>query len=58
MFHNLLTVQLIKELLAAVPTLKLLDASFCEQLGEANVRQLRQDYPGVNIKWSFTDVNF
>jgi len=50
------TLSTIQELLAAVPSLKLLDASFCE-LGDSNVLQLRRDYPNVDIKWSFTDVN-
>jgi len=46
----------VSDLLASVPTLRLLDVSFCEQLGETNIAQLRQQYPGVNIKWSFTDA--
>jgi len=46
----------VTELLANVHSLKLLDISFCEQLGETNIAQLRHQYPGVNIKWSFTDV--
>jgi len=46
----------VSDLLASVPTLTLLDVSFCEQLGEANIAQLMLQYPGVSIKWSFTDA--
>jgi len=42
-------------LLAALPALRLLDCSFCEQLGEQGVCQLRAQYPATTIQWSFTD---
>lgn len=45
----------VSELLASLPSLTLLDLSFCEQLGEANIAQLMLQYPDVSIKWSFTD---
>jgi Leucine-rich repeat (LRR) protein len=45
----------VQQLLAALPSLRLLDCSFCEQLGEQGVCQLRAAHPGVAIKWSFTD---
>ena len=46
----------VSDLLASVMTLTMLDVSFCEQLGEANIAQLMLQYPTVSIKWSFTDV--
>jgi len=46
----------VSDLLARVTTLTMLDVSFCEQLGEANIAQLMVQYPSVSIKWSFTDV--
>jgi len=46
----------VRELLAAVTTLQLLDVSFCHQLGEENIGELINQYPAVSIKWSFTDT--
>ena len=46
----------VADLLANVPTLTLLDVSFCEQLGEGNIAQLMLQYSEVSIKWSFTDA--
>jgi len=45
----------LEDLLARVPSLRLLDVSFCEQLGDSNIRQLRISYPQVNIKWSLSE---
>ena len=45
----------VSDLLARVTSLKLLDVSFCHQLGETNIGQLISQYPHVSIKWSFTD---
>ena len=45
-----------RELLASTPTLRLLDVSFCHQLGEESIGQVISHYPGVSIKWSFTDT--
>ena len=50
------TLTAVQDLLASVTTLKMLDISFCHQLGEENIAQLISVYPGVSIKWSFTDV--
>merc|ERR1719397_2022717 len=46
----------VQELVASLPNLKLLDCSFCDQLGEQGVCQLRAQYPDVAIQWSFTDA--
>ena len=45
----------VSDLLARLPTLRMLDVSFCHQLGESNIAQVISHYPGVSIKWSFTD---
>eukprot|EP00088_Acartia_fossae_P021172 TRINITY_DN22663_c0_g1_i11.p1 TRINITY_DN22663_c0_g1~~TRINITY_DN22663_c0_g1_i11.p1 ORF type:complete len:601 (-),score=50.87 TRINITY_DN22663_c0_g1_i11:588-2390(-) len=49
------TLVTIQDLLTSAQTLRLLDISFCDQLGDGNVNQLRQDFPRVDIKWSFAD---
>jgi len=46
----------LQQLLAESQTLRFIDISFCEQLGESNIAQLRSQYPEVEIKWSFTDA--
>ncbi|XP_023324560.1 F-box/LRR-repeat protein 4 [Eurytemora carolleeae] len=51
-----ITFSALQELVSFVPSLQLVDASFCTQLEEAEVRQLRQDFPNLTIKWSFIDV--
>lgn len=51
------TLATVQDLLTSVPSLRLLDISFCDQLGDSNVDQLRQDFPDLHIKWSFSDNN-
>jgi len=51
------TLTTIQDLLTSVTSLRLLDISFCDQLGDGNVDQLRHDFPEVDIKWSFADNN-
>jgi len=47
----------LQDLMKSIGSLRLLDISFCDQLGDSNVNQLRKDYPNVDIKWSFADNN-
>ena len=56
LFIVMVIVILVKELVSCVPSLQLVDASFCTQLEETEVRQLRQDSQNLTIKWSFIDV--
>ena len=46
----------VRDLIARLSdSLRLLDISFCDQLGEANIADIIQHYPHLNVKWSFTD---
>lgn len=45
----------VSDLLARLTSLKMLDVSFCHQLGEENIGQLINNYPGVSIKWSWSE---
>ena len=40
----------VSDLLARLTSLRMLDVSFCHQLGEENIGQLVTNYPGVSIK--------
>ncbi len=45
----------VSDLLARLTSLRMLDVSFCHQLGEENIGQLVTNYPGVSIKWSWSE---
>ena len=48
----------VSDLLARLTSLRMLDVSFCHQhqLGEENMGQLVTSYPGVSIRWSWSDT--